>query len=138
MEHVSQILPCVCNAIDRAAAVTEQDTRTQWRTLLVLASSRKNGAFCVAGREWSQAGFGPWVRPVSVHGKGELSYAEIRLDSGQVARVGDVVRVPFGNAVPEGAQHENQGVSRNPAFCASGTRQHCFRTQPRKNTAKTR
>ena len=113
MEHVSQILPRVCDAIDRAAVVTDKGSKTQWRTLLVLASSRKNSAFCVAGREWSQAGLGPWVRPVSCHGKGELGYGEIRMDSGQVARVGDVVMIPFGNAVPDGAQHENQAVLQN-------------------------
>lgn len=113
MEQVSQILPRVCDAIDRAAVVTDKDSKTLWRTLLVLASSRKNRAFCVAGREWSQAGLGPWVRPVSSRGQGELSYGEIRMDSSQVARVGDVVMVPFGDAVPDGAQHENQTVLPN-------------------------
>lgn len=116
MEHVSQILPRVCDAIDRAAVVTSKEAKVQWRTLLVLASSRKNNAFCVAGREWTQTGFGPWLRPVSGHGKGELSFAELRMDSGQVARVGDVVRVPFGHAVPDGAQQENLAVLPNRAW----------------------
>ena len=98
------------------AVVTPKEAKVQWRTVLVLASSRKNNAICVAGREWTQTGFGPWLRPVSGHGKGELSFAELRMDSGQVARVGDVVRVPFGHAAPDGAQQENLAVLPNRAW----------------------
>lgn len=116
MEHVSQILPRVCDAIDRAAVVSPTAAKAKWRSLVVLASSHKYGAFCVAGREWSQAGFGPWVRPVSHHGHGELSFNDIRMDSGEVARVGDVVMVPFGNVVPDGAQQENHAVMANQVW----------------------
>ena len=56
----------------------------QSKTLLILANSIKNCERCIAGREvvWNDHGytFGPWVRPISDHGEGELSREEIQRD----------------------------------------------------------
>jgi len=111
MEHVSQIIPRVRAAIAHPPLLTAAAASVRWAALICLASSRKSGGYCVAGRTWSDAGLGPWVRPVSGHGQGELSFDALHLESGETARVGDVLQVPFGADVPDGVQRENRAVS---------------------------
>ena len=57
------------------------------KTLLILANSIKHWpSVCIAGREIKPGGerysFGPWIRPVSSHGEGELSPTDCQLSNG--------------------------------------------------------
>src|SRR5271157_684843 len=70
--------------------------------MLVLAHSIKHWpGVCVAGREIrsgeSQYTIGPWIRPVSSHGEGELSPSECQLSNGRQPRVMDFVEISLAN-----------------------------------------
>jgi hypothetical protein len=73
------------------------------KTFVVLANSIRRSQWCVAARElierdgeWTS---GPWIRPVSEHGEGELYPQEIAYRDGGQPQVLDVVR-----ATPAGTQ----------------------------------
>lgn len=113
MEHVSYFLPRICERIANAPTRITARSAACWSRFLCLATSRKLGGFCVAGKLITSSGFGSWVRPVSAHGQGELRYDEIGLEGGGSARVADILEIPFGAEVPVGAQSENRAVSAN-------------------------
>jgi hypothetical protein len=82
------------------------------KQMLVLANSIKHWpGVCVAGREFrltgSQHSLGPWIRPVSSHGEGELSPNECRLMSGLQPRVMDLIEVSLDRHVADPLQPEN-------------------------------
>jgi hypothetical protein len=82
------------------------------KTILILANSLKKGGRCIAGREvlWFPDGrwrFGPWIRPVSAHGDGELAHEEtIRPDGSQV-QVLEFANVALAQNQHEECQPEN-------------------------------
>jgi Dual OB-containing domain len=80
--------------------------------ILVLANSIKHWpGVCVAGREirseGSQYKIGPWIRPVSSHGEGELSPSEVRLTSGRPPRVMEFVEISLASRSNDPLQPEN-------------------------------
>ncbi len=80
--------------------------------MLVLANSIKHWpGVCVAGREIrcgeSQYTIGPWIRPVSSHGEGELSPSECQLSNGRQPRVMDFVEISLANRSSDPLQPEN-------------------------------
>ena len=87
--------------------------------VLILASSRKYGGICLAGKTLD-AGLARWVRPVSrVAGQ---AWTQVRLHhvAGTVPQVGDVIELPLGASCPEGHQQENRHVG-------AGRWQYCGR-----------
>jgi hypothetical protein len=82
------------------------------KTLLVLANSHKRGGRCIAGREvlWLPDGrwhFGPWVRPVSAHGTGELCHDETTRPDGTQVQVMEFATVSLVRNENEPCQPEN-------------------------------
>jgi hypothetical protein len=81
------------------------------RRLFVLANSYKNRKRCVAGRvvtwDGNQSHWGLWMRPVSRHDHGALSFDEIRLQDGCLPRPLELVDVPIVEREHEPTQPEN-------------------------------
>lgn len=98
--------------------------------MLCLANSRKLSGRCAAGitRE------GEWIRPVSADDDGTLYRRHYLLDSGDEAKVMDVIKVQLGAHVPERHQPENWRVGDARWHCTGHLagdgarrflRQHC-------------
>lgn len=85
------------------------------KRLLVLANSFKDADRCVAGRELVAVGgqtrLGPWVRPVSRHGRGELWAAEHAYPGGRSVAVLDVATVALDEHRPDPGQPENWALA---------------------------
>lgn len=77
------------------------------KRIVCLANSFKTGGLCVAGRELTEAGYGPWIRPVSARLHEELTYLEYRYADGSSAQLLDIVDVPLLRPSPDGHQTEN-------------------------------
>lgn len=81
------------------------------KRLYILANSVKNSQHCIAGRELiddrGKLAFGGWVRPVSRHGEGELSWNDCRFPDGNTPAIGDVVDIPLLGYAESAAQPEN-------------------------------
>ena len=77
------------------------------KRLVCLANSRKLHGRCVAGREWSKAEAGGWIRPVSARDGGEVSEYERQYDDGSDPQVLDVIDVPVLESRPRDYQKEN-------------------------------
>lgn len=52
------------------------------KRIVCLANSRKLAGRCIAGREWSTAGAGDWVRPVSKREHGDVGEYERQYEDG--------------------------------------------------------
>lgn len=67
------------------------------KTILVLANSVRRGCHCIAGREVSRHGggwhYGPWIRPVSKQGEGEVPEKECLYADGTQPAVLDIAEV---------------------------------------------
>lgn len=84
------------------------------RTFICLANSIKHHpSRCIAGKEWSAAGAGPWLRPVAAYGidEGAISPNTSRLADGTQPQLLDVIEVSFERAVPHGCQVENHLIN---------------------------
>ncbi len=83
----------------------------------ILANSVKNSQHCIAGRELverdGRRSFGEWIRPVSRHGGGELSWFDCQLPNGQLPKVFDVVDVPLEAHEGSICQPENWFIERH-------------------------
>jgi hypothetical protein len=82
------------------------------KRILVLANSIRHApCTCIAGREAILEGakyhFGPWVRPVSSHGEGELAPSETLLSNGKQPKVLDFVELSLAAPAKEPDQPEN-------------------------------
>ncbi len=80
--------------------------------ILVLANSIKHWpGVCIAGREIESSAsnytIGPWLRPVSLHGEGELSHGECCLTNGRQPKVMDFVQLTVGRKMTDPLQPEN-------------------------------
>lgn len=75
--------------------------------LVILASSRKFGGICLAGK---RVGSGEWVRPVSVQPGQAWSVRSLQILAGGVPRVGELYTMPLRKRVPSSYQRENVSV----------------------------
>ena len=85
------------------------------KRIFVLANSRKTGGRCIAGREVvardDQTSFGPWIRPVSNHGDGELSWDESCLADGSQVSLSGYVELCLAEPVGNPCQPENWRIA---------------------------
>lgn len=77
------------------------------KRILCLANSKKHSGRCVAGREVTAAGAGPWIRPVSDRLGEEVSENERQYQNGADPNLLDVIDVPLVRAAPHACQTEN-------------------------------
>lgn len=87
------------------------------RSIVCLANSIKHyPSRCIAGKEWSAAGPGGWLRPVADYriDEGAVPQASSRLQDGTQPQVLDVLQIPFDSAVPHGCQVENHLIRGGP------------------------
>ena len=78
-----------------------------YQPLVILASSRKNGGICLAGK---RVGMGEWVRPVSVQQGRAWSVRSLHILAGCVPQVGERFVLPLGQGMPDAYQRENCSV----------------------------
>ncbi len=77
------------------------------KRLVCLANSRKLYGRCVAGREWSGAKAGRWIRPIGARDGGAVSEYERQYEDGSDPSVLDVIDVPILEPQPTDYQTEN-------------------------------
>jgi len=82
------------------------------KRILVLANSfRMHPNRCIAGREVTSDGgqisVGGWIRPISTHGEGELSFRDRVLTKGTEPKVMDLIEVPLSGSANDPFQPEN-------------------------------
>jgi ATP-dependent DNA helicase RecQ len=90
------------------------------QTFVCLASSRKYGGFCIAGKDWTDDKIGDWIRPVSLQENGELGYDEILLDNGNFPQCLDVISISTNGAAPHPYQKENIRIAENSSWLWRG------------------
>jgi hypothetical protein len=77
----------------------------------ILANSVKKSQHCIAGRELIEHNgklvFGDWIRPVSRHGEGELSWTDCRFPNGKTPKIFDVVDMELEEHEGSASQPEN-------------------------------
>jgi hypothetical protein len=92
------------------------------KTIVCLANSRKPpSGRCVAGRESSGAGFGPWLRPVSARSSQEISEEERNYSDGRDPSVLDVVEIRLAARQPQRYQTENHVIDPEYYWTKRGT-----------------
>ncbi|MGM0489282.1 MAG: dual OB domain-containing protein [Planctomycetota bacterium] len=104
------------------------------KTLLVLANSFKHvPSRCVAGREVLDEGdeysLDGWVRPVSNHGEGELSFRERSVGNREV-RIFDFVTIPLAKPVNDPTQPENWLIRKAANWIVGALRRGGIRIRP--------
>lgn len=85
------------------------------KTILCLANSRKNSGRCIAGKEISPNGFGPWIRPVSSRPDKELNAEDRQYDNPSAPEPAllDVIGLDFLSKDPHPYQTENHLIDHN-------------------------
>ncbi len=95
------------------------------KTFLVLANSIRRGCHCIAGREMFQRDgkwfYGPWVRPVSQQGEGEVRTHECLCADGRQPAILDVVEVTLTGKQDCAHQPENYMIDSSVRWHRIGT-----------------
>src|ERR1041385_3193531 len=97
------------------------------KRILVLANSTKHyPKSCVAGRELIDEGsgktsWGGWIRPVSNHDEGALSFDERRLSEGRDPNPLDVIQLPLSGRESNPLQPENWRIQQGQAWTKVST-----------------
>jgi len=85
------------------------------KKLVILANSIKRNARCVAGREVTakdgRYSVGPWIRPISIHGEGELDCAETTCSDGSHIELMQFAEIALAAAVNDIYQPENWTIA---------------------------
>jgi hypothetical protein len=90
--------------------IAEMNKPNYEKTIVCLASSRKPGGRCIAGKEIDDAGNGSWIRPVSVRIGGEIQFGERQYENGNEPQLLDVIGIPMMAPVPRLHQTENHAI----------------------------
>lgn len=65
------------------------------KKIVCLATSRKLGGQCIAGKEVSPSGYGAWIRPVSGRSGAEIALSEREYEDGTEPKLLDVIAIPM-------------------------------------------
>lgn len=90
------------------------------KRILCFANSKKMSGRCIAGREVSAQGPGPWVRPISNRPTEEVTEYERQYQDGSDPRVLDLIDVPVICHHPHACQSENWLIDANEYWVRSG------------------
>ncbi len=91
----------------RLSFLCRHPAKTEFKTLVCLAASRKYGGYCLAGKEYINGKPGPWIRPIGTGNTGELSVEELRLNNGAIPKLLDIVTIKVDGAALHLYQKEN-------------------------------
>jgi hypothetical protein len=101
--------------------VVKETAVTYSKTIVCLANSRKYCGRCIAGKEVLAAGFGKWVRPVSVRPTGEISDEERLYKDGREPGILDIIEIPMICPAPMLYQTENHVIDAGRPWSKTGT-----------------
>jgi len=90
------------------------------KTIVCFANSRKTSGRCVAGKEWSEAAAGGWVRPVSARPSHEVSEEDRRYEDAGDPQILDIIKVPCDHHDPILHQNENHVIDPNYYWAKQG------------------
>ena len=91
------------------------------KTMICLATSKKDGGRCVAGKSVDEVDRGQWIRPVSPRVTAEISLEERRYQDGSEPRLLDVIQIPMMAPVPRGHQTENHLIDGQEYWIRNGS-----------------
>ncbi|MDP2267689.1 MAG: helix-turn-helix domain-containing protein, partial [Deltaproteobacteria bacterium] len=94
--------------------------KVEYKTFVCLATSRKYGGYCIAGKEWSDEVVGPWIRPVGEDATGELTINDVRLNNDNVPQILDMIQIPVIGPAPHSYQKENVLTVKNKGWTWRG------------------
>ena len=90
------------------------------KTIVCFANSRKTSGRCVAGKEWSEAAAGGWVRPVSARPSHEVSEEDRRYEDAGDPQILDIINVPCDRHDPISHQNETHVIDPNYYWVKQG------------------
>jgi hypothetical protein len=80
------------------------------KKIVCLATSRKLGGRCIAGKEVLRSGYGPWIRPVSTRPSAEIELTERQHADGTEPKLLDIIEIPMLAPAPHLHQTENHVI----------------------------
>src|SRR5262245_39731237 len=95
------------------------------KKIVCLATSRKPGGRCVAGREILEGGLGGWIRPVSARSTAEINLEERQYENGGEPEILDILNIPMIGALSRVHQTENHMIDADYYWTKEGTLSWC-------------